>query len=354
MRNWHALIQIICKETKKCYINKEYLTKEGEINMSLKKAQFFIVVIVCMLLCACESANNKGKTSDQKNSDQNNAFPKELSINNDGYVVFGHYEQDGNEQNGPEPIEWEILCQDDNGYLLVSRYVLDVIRYNEYVGDESVLSITWETCTLRKWLNEDFLNSAFSKSEQELIRNVILKNADNQYTSKWLPETDSGKGGNDTEDRIFCLSLDDILDHYELIFANEFDIRDHRLYFVAQSDRLIVPPTTYAIQKNVFYGFISDIDFIENYQSYLQKWSPMGMMAFYGLKSEDTGIQGAAWWLRSPGRHMAQACYVKINGVTGSLSGEDYPGMLAYIDGSDLYYGNYYAVGVRPALYVGK
>ena len=35
-------------------------------------------------------------------------------INEDGYLVFGTYEQDGDESNGPEPIEWEILDENEN------------------------------------------------------------------------------------------------------------------------------------------------------------------------------------------------------------------------------------------------
>ena len=31
-------------------------------------------------------------------------------------------------------------------------------------------SITWENCTLRKWLNEKFYASAFSKKEQSMIK----------------------------------------------------------------------------------------------------------------------------------------------------------------------------------------
>ncbi|MCR5119544.1 MAG: zinc-ribbon domain-containing protein, partial [Lachnospiraceae bacterium] len=45
--------------------------------------------------------------------------------NEEGYIVFGAYEQDGDESNGPEPIEWEILEENGKGTFLVSRYVLD-------------------------------------------------------------------------------------------------------------------------------------------------------------------------------------------------------------------------------------
>ncbi len=50
------------------------------------------------------------------------------------YVVFGHYEQDVHDENGPEPIEWFILDEQDGKLLLVSRYILDGKKYNEEDG----------------------------------------------------------------------------------------------------------------------------------------------------------------------------------------------------------------------------
>ena len=71
-----------------------------------------------------------------------------LTITEDGFIVFGSYEQDGNLSNGPEPIEWEILEDDGSRLFLVSRYVLDAQPYN--VKD---VNVDWENCTLRSWLN---------------------------------------------------------------------------------------------------------------------------------------------------------------------------------------------------------
>lgn len=86
------------------------------------------------------------------------------------YVLFGAYEQDNDASNGPEDIEWLVLSRDSNGILVVSRYLLDCKQYN--TSEEKV---SWETCSLRKWLNETFYNSAFSAEEQQRIRDVIGK-----------------------------------------------------------------------------------------------------------------------------------------------------------------------------------
>ena len=80
-------------------------------------------------------------------------------------VTFGRYPQtaEGTDQT---PIEWIVLDYDEkeNKALLLSKYGLDVKPYNtEWTG------ITWEKCTLRTWLNGEFLNKAFSAGEQSAI-----------------------------------------------------------------------------------------------------------------------------------------------------------------------------------------
>ena len=90
-------------------------------------------------------------------------------------VTFGNYEQDNNTANGKEPIEWIILDKREDGSLvLMSKYALDSKQYNT-----QDTSVTWETCTLRKWLNEDFYNAAFSTQEQAKIVPVTIENEDN-------------------------------------------------------------------------------------------------------------------------------------------------------------------------------
>ena len=54
----------------------------------------------------------------------------------------------------------------------------------------------WETCTLRKWLNSDFLNSVFTEDEKTKI-NTVLVSADKN------PEFNSDPGS-DTQDKVFC------------------------------------------------------------------------------------------------------------------------------------------------------
>lgn len=220
-----------------------------------------------------------------------------------GYIVFGAYEQDGDPTNGPEPIEWEVLGSDGNGTLLISRYVLDAQRYNETDTD-----VTWETCTLRQWLNNDFINKAFTASEQGCISNTTISNSDNP--SYGTP------GGNATTDQVFVLSVDEILSHYS--FETWYDDDMYGL-----SSALITPPTEYA-KNTVGWRTIDQGD----YDNYLTD---------SGYGADVIGKESAGWWLRSPGNFGDFTCSVDHRGTAGWIH-------ISRVDG--------FNIGVRPALYV--
>ena len=147
-------------------------------------------------------------------------FGMEISdIKVGSFITYGRYFQDSD--NAKSPIEWLVLDVKGNEALLISRYGLDCKRYHH----ESK-NITWEDCDLRKWLNSDFLKSAFSNEESERILVSELKNDDNP--KRGTP------GGNDTKDRIFCLSIAEA----EQYFSSDEDrqcrptayARNHRAY----------------------------------------------------------------------------------------------------------------------------
>ncbi|MBQ6234934.1 MAG: hypothetical protein IJK54_03380 [Clostridia bacterium] len=111
------------------------------------------------------------------------------------YVTFGAYEQDNDASNGKESIEWLVLEKDGDSVLVISRYALDCLPYHDPRAD-----MTWENCSLRAWLNETFLDDAFSINEQDRIRSTRVK-ADRNPMYTTIP------AGNDTEDKVFLLSI---------------------------------------------------------------------------------------------------------------------------------------------------
>lgn len=183
-------------------------------------------------------------------------------------VFFGAYEQDNDTSNGKEDIEWLVLAKSGNKMLVISKYALDGQEYNT-----SYTSVTWETCSLRKWLNGTFINNAFSAEEQAMIPTVNVaadKNPD--YI------TDPG---NATQDKVFLLSITE---------ANQ--------YFTSDEARKCAP-TDYAIAQG---AYTSDI-----YKA---------------------GGRGTCWWwLRSPCDTQYMAAFVNCLGVVYGYSysvGVDY------------------------------
>ncbi len=190
-----------------------------------------------------------------------------------GYVTFGSYEQDNNTANGREPVEWLVLDYDkaNQRVLLLSRHGLDAKPYNkEYVD------ITWENCTLRAWLNGEFMDSAFSGSEQGAILTTSVDNSKSQGSGRW-----DTNGGNGTQDKIFLLSYAE---------ANKY------LGVTREDDNKMkstVSPTAYATKQGAYTS---------------------------GRNQTADGAAAGWWWLRSPGYNPSDAARV---GSGGSISRND-------------------------------
>ena len=96
-----------------------------------------------------------------------------------------------------KPIKWIVLQAENKEAFLLSDVILDKQAYNtdfEY--------ITWEESSLRAWLNEKFINRAFSDEEKGKINITEIVNQDN-------PKYGSEDGRN-TSDKIFLLSLSEV------------------------------------------------------------------------------------------------------------------------------------------------
>ncbi len=220
-------------------------------------------------------------------------------MEDDAYIVFGRYEQDGDLSNGSEPIEWEVLERDTDKVLLVSRYILDGKSYN----GASHNSVTWEKCSLRNWLNNDFFRNAFTPDDQKKIMTVTLSNPDNLLAGI--------DGGNNTQDKIFCLSLEELKNYYR------FDYWDDTWCW-GESRELLTERTPYAIEKGVFAN------------------------------------EGGWWWLRSPGDDGCEGCRVESScaGWSQDHSVPSWNEGVTRDDYDDREGSPYAMVGVRPAMFI--
>ena len=170
--------------------------------------------------------------------------------------TFGAYEQDNSTSNGKEAIEWTVLDKDGMSLLLISKQALDCQQYNTSYTD-----VTWESCSLRKWMNGTFLSKAFNAEEQAQIQNTTVSADKN-------PEYNTNPG-NATTDKVFLLSINEV-----------------ERYFNSDEARKCAP-TAYAKAQGA-------------YTSYSYKTA--------------SGAATCWWWLRSPGNSLSVAANVLIDG----------------------------------------
>ncbi len=127
-------------------------------------------------------------------------FKEELAgVKVGGTFIYGTYEQDNNTENGAEPIQWIVLQSDTTDFpfvMAISKYVLDAQPFHSERG-----FFTWENCSLRTWLNNDFLTSAFTDEEIALLSPAQVSTPDNP--------TNGTDCGNDTIDTVFLLCAQD-------------------------------------------------------------------------------------------------------------------------------------------------
>lgn len=166
-------------------------------------------------------------------------------------VLYGTYEQNGNRSDGAEPIEWLVLDTDGTHALLITSYGLEAKAFNDY--DTSVI---WTECSLRKWLNGTFFDSAFSAAEQGLIEESYCEADKN-------PGFEYSNSSGSSWDKVFILSATEA-NYY---FKNLLNVKS-------------CYPTTAAKQNGAFVN-----------------------------KSNGS----CCWWLRTPGSQSNYACCISSN-----------------------------------------
>lgn len=174
------------------------------------------------------------------------------------YITLGSYEQDNNRSNGKERIEWLVLAKQGDKALVISRYALDCKTFNS-----TKTNVTWETSSMRSWLNNDFMNAAFTSSEKSRIATTtVAADANPSYTTS---------PGNSTRDKVFLLSA-----------------KEANRYFASDKARLCTP-TDYAIAQGAWTSTIEGNE------------------------------EACWWWLRTPGYRQTEATSVGTAGTVNDF-----------------------------------
>ena len=139
-------------------------------------------------------------------------------------------------------------------YRHYSNFRYRALNLHSFFQHRSYTDVTWETCTLREWLNNDFVNAAFSAEEQAIIPTVTV------YADK-NPEY-STNPGNATQDKIFLLSITEASKYFSSDSARQYQ------------------PTDYAVAEGAF----------------------------------ESDFSNCVWWLRSPGINQTLAAGVDAGG----------------------------------------
>lgn len=97
---------------------------------------------------------------------------------------------------------WRVLDVQDDRALLLSEHIIERKAYHDHWDG----TVTWETSMIRYYLNNQFLNS-FGTEERARIVEARVVNNDNPW---WFGMS----GGNDTNDRIFLLSIEEVVKYF--------------------------------------------------------------------------------------------------------------------------------------------
>ncbi len=182
-----------------------------------------------------------------------------------------------------EPLQWRVLSNTNGELFVMADKIVASRAYNQVQTN-----VTWETCTMRNWLNDDFYNTAFSSTERAKIKTSTVVNANNPWYGT--------SGGNNTNDKLFLLSNSEVM--------------------------------------NPAYGFSSD--YSNNDTARRAQGTDYAKSNGLYVYNSNPYSGNSGWWLRTPGDYQYTACTVDYYGSVSTHNNYYYDVSIPI-------------VGVRPA-----
>ncbi len=189
-------------------------------------------------------------------------------------VKFGAYEQYGE----VDDIEWIVLDVRKDKLFLISKYVF-IDEWFDWVieGDSKIKTgngrdVTWETSALREWLNDEFINTAFSEKEIAMIDTV-------KVTGDGNPKYNTDPG-DDTYDKMYLLSIEE---------ANR--------YFSSNSERMCgqtITSSPYGFYGNYMRWWLRTSGYVQSFTAFVDENGNIYEHG-YGANSDTIGVRPAMW-----------------------------------------------------------
>lgn len=180
--------------------------------MKLKKALAVLMAATTLFaLSACqnEPANNEQSNNTQVEQNQNSATENN-SENSSATTTESEEDVPATDLStltvGQEDVQfgnytWEVLDVQDGKALLLTE---DIIEFRPY--HKSCTEITWADSDIRSYLNSDFITNSFTEEEQQKIVETAITTPDNEWFNV--------EGGEDTMDKVFLLSIDEVVRYF--------------------------------------------------------------------------------------------------------------------------------------------
>jgi len=234
----------------------------------VKKPTIALVLFVCItfLLASCSSSESQVEIIDVGST-----------------IDFGGY-------------DWRVLYVQGDRALIITENVVRTRAFHDTAED-----VTWATSDIRHYLNGEFFDN-FSVADSARISETTLVNNDNQWFL--VP------GGADTTDKIFLLSIEEVVQHFgdSGMFESGIDPNERTQ------------------------GFIFDPDIFGIYG-----WGIHDQYSNARIAANEAG-EVLWWWLRSPGMSTHNVAgvfyegYLLLNNILAtSITGGVRPALWLYL-----------------------
>lgn len=150
-----------------------------------------------------------------------------------------------------DPISWDVLSvNEEAGPLMLSSKILDSREYYHSstlsglrnIGGETIYPNNYKESNIRKWLNQDFLNTAFSLSERSLIKTTNVDNG--AYSTGY---STNAYATTNTNDKLFLPS-------YREVVNADYGFGDNTSFFGHPSRVRSATDYAKAVGVNVYEG----------------------------------------------------------------------------------------------------